>query len=170
MHFTTSVYKMQKTQELNHCAIDFTVPESCLIKKMVASNIMSSIAYVLTFLCITTVISASRQPAPAPEANSPIPAPAVSAIPSPNPEDRPPIASPVPSADSPETNFPPSIAGVFDVTEHGAEPDGGTESSSVCFFFLHLPSEICFFSLPFIQYSVLFFVGIHSSMESCMFS
>ncbi|XWS53576.1 hypothetical protein CRYUN_Cryun10bG0013200 [Craigia yunnanensis] len=47
----------------------------------------------------------------------------------PAPEAAPPELAPIPPADSPETNKAPND-GVFDVTEHGAVADGGTESSS----------------------------------------
>ncbi|XP_021291843.1 exopolygalacturonase-like [Herrania umbratica] len=48
---------------------------------------------------------------------------------SPAPEAASPELPPLPPADSPETNKAPKD-GVFDVTEHGAVADGGTESSS----------------------------------------
>lgn len=82
-------------------------------------------------------MSALWQPTPAPEPNSPASSPNPECnYPKPsssNPDANTPKPSPATSADSPETQLPPTVEGLFDVTEHGAEPDGETESSSVYF-------------------------------------
>lgn len=96
---------------------------------MVALGMNSSVAF-LSFLYITCVMSASWRPTPAPEPNS--------LVSSPNPEANSPEPSPATLADSPETQLPPTAEGLFDVTDYGAEPDGETETSSVCFLVVTL--------------------------------
>ncbi|XVF38765.1 hypothetical protein REPUB_Repub20aG0130200 [Reevesia pubescens] len=80
--------------------------------------------------------AASPESATTPPADSPETVPSCKTCGSPNlsppaPEAASPEPAPTPLADSPETNKGPKD-GVFDVTEHGAVADGGTESSSVC--------------------------------------